>query len=215
MKKEGISVGGAVLAALGASLCCIGPLLFALLGLGAFGAANVFESLRPFLLGVAILALAFGFYRTYFRKQTDSSQHARCCATDQACATKPAGRAGRVGLWLATVLVLAFALSPYYIGYIAAAFVRRQPPMEKAQPVTESAGDTHPKALDTATIKVEGMTCTSCEAPVQAALEKTPGVRVAEVSYNRGEARIQYDPRQTDLNQLRRAINSTGYKAKE
>ena len=42
--------GGAVAAAFGAGLCCIGPVLFALFGLGAFGAASVFESLRPYLL---------------------------------------------------------------------------------------------------------------------------------------------------------------------
>ena len=69
MKKENVAIGGAVLTALGASLCCVGPLLALAFGVGAFGAAAVFVSARPYLLAAAVLALAFGFYRIYFRRE--------------------------------------------------------------------------------------------------------------------------------------------------
>ena len=39
-------------------------------------------------------------------------------------------------------------------------------------------------------------------------------VRAAEVSYKNGNARIQYDPTQTNLDQIKSAISATGYKAK-
>lgn len=198
MKSEKFALGGAVAAAFGAGLCCIGPVLFALFGLGAFGAASVFESLRPYLLTAAGLALGFGFYRAYFRREQ--------CAPGEACATKPVSKINRAVLWMALVAVVAFALSPYYVGYIAAAVVRQK---QAAPLVAAQSG-----ALEMVTVTVEGMTCESCEVPIKAALAEIPGVRSAEVSYKNGNARIQYDPTQTSLDKIKSAISSTGYKAK-
>lgn len=203
MKDETLITGGAVVAAGAASLCCVGPVLFAVLGLGAFGAAAVFESMRPYLLGGAVLLLALGFYSAYFRRQM-------ICGPGEACATKPLNRVRRAGIWIASVAVLAFALAPYYVGHIAAALERSQPPMTTA-PDAAPAGEVD---LETVTVRVEGMDCTSCEMPIKAALERVPGVRSADVSYKRGDVRVEYDTRQTDVNQIRRAIDSTGYKAK-
>lgn len=207
MREERLATGGAIIAAVAASLCCIGPLIFAGLGLGAFSAAAAFEGARPYLLGAAVLLLAFGFYRAYFRRGA-------ACAPGEACAVKPASRAGRVGLWVGAFAVLAFALSPYYAGHVAA-FMHRQPPAA-AQPagVANTEGASSEAALQTVTVVVEGMDCSSCEVPIRSALEKTPGVRSAEVSYERGDARVEYDPKQTGVSQIKRAIDSTGYKAK-
>jgi len=57
------------------------------------------------------------------------------------------------------------------------------------------------------------MTCASCETTIRLALERTPGVRGAEVSYARGEAVVEYDPGTVTPEKLRDAINGTGYKA--
>lgn len=103
-------------------------------------------------------------------------------------------------------MVVAFALSPYYVGYIAAAVAHQK---QQAPIASVQSG-----LLETVTIEVEGMTCESCEVPIKAALDKTPGVRSAEVSFKNENARIQYDPTQTNLDQIKSAINSTGYKAK-
>ncbi|MFN2513775.1 MAG: mercuric transporter MerT family protein [Pyrinomonadaceae bacterium] len=208
MKEERLAIGGAVIAAIAASLCCIGPLLFVVLGLGAFGAAAAFQTARPYLLGAAMLLLAFGFYRTYFRR-------ASACAPGEACDTKPVNRASRIGLWIALIAVLAFALSPYYVGYIAAAFVRRQVPVQTPPATVPAAESARSQTdLETVTVKVEGMDCTACEAPIRAVLEKTPGVRSADVSYKRGDARVEFDPKRTNIDQIKSAMDSTGYKAK-
>jgi copper chaperone CopZ len=201
MKEERWAIGGAVLTALTASLCCIGPLLFASLGLGAFGAASVFGAARPYLLGVALLALAFGFYRTYFRR-------AQACAPGEACATKAVNKAGRAGLWLASVAVIAFALSPYYAGRLAQGLSNGT-----AATNAQSQASTQPADEAWVTFKVSGMTCASCETVVRLALERAPGVRRAEVSYQRGEAAAAYDPNATTTDKLRDAINQTGYKS--
>lgn len=201
MKSEKLALGGAIAAAFGAGLCCVGPVLFALLGLGAFSAASVFQSLRPYLLAVAVLTLAFGFHRVYFRREQ--------CAPGETCATKPVNKVNRAALWVALFVVVAFAFSPWYVGYIAAAVVRQK----QFAPVAAVAS-TQPGSLETVVVEVEGMTCESCEAPIKAALGETPGVRSAEVSYKKGNARIQYDLAQTNLDKIKSAINSTGYKAK-
>src|SRR5258707_1532938 len=56
---------GAVLAALGASLCCIGPLAFAILGIGGAGLLVKFEAYRPYFTLATVGLLGLGFYFSY------------------------------------------------------------------------------------------------------------------------------------------------------
>ncbi len=202
MRGERLATGGAVLAAAAASLCCIGPLLFVLLGLGAFGAAAAFDATRPYLLGAAVLLLAFGFHRAYFRRE------AAACAPGEACATRPVNSASRAALWVASAGVLAFALSPYYAGALA----RRVTTGTVTSEAAHVAPTTQPAAAKAA-FRVSGMTCAGCEVTIKLALEKTPGVRGSEVSYDRGEAVVEYDPAVTTPEKLREAISVTGYPA--
>lgn len=105
--KEGAALGGAVLAAVTASLCCaVGPLLVAIFGVGMMGAATAFASARPYLLTGAVLLLAIAYYWTYFKRD-------RACAPGQDCAPQAASRLTRVGLWLAVLVVIFFVLMPY------------------------------------------------------------------------------------------------------
>lgn len=97
MKGERLATGGAVMAAIAASLCCLGPLLFLVLGLGAFGAAAAFETARPFLLSAAGLLLGVAFYRVYFCRR-------QACTPDGACETKPVNRASRIVVWVERLL---------------------------------------------------------------------------------------------------------------
>jgi mercuric ion transport protein len=222
MIKERSLVGGAVVAAFLASLCCIGPLLFVLLGVSAFGAATYFEKARPVLMGGSVLLLAVAFYWVYFRRREAE------CAPGDACATKTVSRANRIGLWVASVAVLAFAALPYFAGPLAAKIGEKKPASEQAAktdkedccvartPGSTAAEQLKPVAgMEAATFKVEGMTCVSCETTIKLALERVPGVSRAEVSYDRGEAVVEYDPHKTTPAALRDAINSTGYTVKE
>lgn len=65
----------------------------------------------------------------------------------------------------------------------------------------------------TTQIKVSGMTCEACAVSVQKGLEKTKGVKHAEVSSDKGLATVTYDDAQVNEQQLRDAINKTGFKA--
>lgn len=95
---------GAVGAAFGASLCCIGPLLFVTFGVGA-GLASAFDPLRPFFTALTVLSLAVGFYTVYWR--TTGAQAADAfCAPDDACAIPRSRTREKVILWTATVLAI-------------------------------------------------------------------------------------------------------------
>src|SRR5260370_21282064 len=63
---SGFLVAG-ILAALGASACCLGPLVLLALGVsGAWiSALTAFEPYRPFFIGLTLLFLAFAFHRLY------------------------------------------------------------------------------------------------------------------------------------------------------
>ena len=61
------------------------------------------------------------------------------------------------------------------------------------------------------TLPVEGMTCAACQATVQRALSKQPGVTQAAVNLMMHEATVHFDPATTNPGQLVAAINDTGY----
>ncbi|MGE0865183.1 MAG: heavy metal translocating P-type ATPase [Vicinamibacterales bacterium] len=73
---------------------------------------------------------------------------------------------------------------------------------------TSTEGSTAP---DKVTLPVEGMTCAACQATVQRALNKQPGVTRAAVNLMMNEATIHFDPAATNPGQLVAAINDTGY----
>jgi len=63
------------------------------------------------------------------------------------------------------------------------------------------------------TIRVEGMTCNGCVASVTRVLKTLPGVGSVDVSLERGEAKVQFDPSRTDLDHLKKTIEAAGYHA--
>lgn len=65
----------------------------------------------------------------------------------------------------------------------------------------------------TAKIKVQGMTCGSCVVTVKKALTNTKGVKSADVSLEKELATVVYDNERVNDQQLREAINKTGFKA--
>ncbi len=111
--NKNIFLGSAFVAAIISSLCCILPVLSILLGIGAFGFASFFETLRPYFLIVAFAALALAFYQAYFRRTE--------CVEGEACATTPIGRINQLFLWIGAIGIITFALFPFYTGYLVSA----------------------------------------------------------------------------------------------
>ena len=59
---------GAVLAAIGASVCCVGPLLLLSLGIGGAWMSTLtsMESIRPFFIILTLIFIAFGVSQALF-----------------------------------------------------------------------------------------------------------------------------------------------------
>ncbi len=110
-KLTAASVGGAIIAAFASSLCCLGPLLFAALGLGGAGLVVKLSAYRPYLAALTLVLLGAGFYLTYRRPRLASAAAAGGPVCD--CELPRANRLGRGMLWIATVLVAGFLSFPY------------------------------------------------------------------------------------------------------
>ena len=74
-------------------------------------------------------------------------------------------------------------------------------------PVATLAGE------KTVTMKVDGMSCSSCPYQVQSALKTIDGVTKAEASLETGEAVVIFDDAKTDTESLALMIKSVGFSA--
>lgn len=63
------------------------------------------------------------------------------------------------------------------------------------------------------TLKVAGLSCSSCEYRAKKVLKKVPGVKEAEISAKRGQADVVFDPALAKVEDLIEAIDGAGYQA--
>ncbi len=109
--KSSLTLTGSLTAAIVASACCIGPLVFALLGIGGVSFALALEPYRPYFLGATFLLLGGAFYYVYRRPKTG-------CGPGESCELPKTQRVGRILLWIVTVLVILASTFPYYSVYL-------------------------------------------------------------------------------------------------
>lgn len=64
------------------------------------------------------------------------------------------------------------------------------------------------------TFNVQGMTCGGCVNSVKRAVANLPGVLQTDVSLEKAQATIEYDPAQVSPEQLKKAIGEAGYDVK-
>jgi copper chaperone CopZ len=173
-----------ILSAFLLSICCVGPLLLAIVGLEA-GAALIGRYHWLFLIsGIAVLAWA---WIKYLRGKCVCAREGR--------------RQAMLSLSVTTIIVLAFAalnVSRYAVGKGIA-------PAQVETPLANG--------LKRIIIPIKGMSCAACEVPVRYSLKSVNGVESARVSAAAGTATVDYDPAKTNPDQLVTAINSTGYHA--
>lgn len=109
---------GGLLAAFLASLCCIGPLVLAALGVGVgatgflastAGALKGLLPYRPVFIGLTAVLLGVALYQTYRKPQS-------ACAPGATCIHASSQRQPRLVLWVVAGLALALVLAPYWLG---------------------------------------------------------------------------------------------------
>ncbi|MDR7563975.1 MAG: copper ion binding protein, partial [Armatimonadota bacterium] len=60
-------------------------------------------------------------------------------------------------------------------------------------------------------LPIEGMSCASCVANVEGALQRLPGVREVRVNLATEQATVEYDPSSVDVRAMQRAVEEVGY----
>lgn len=100
---------GGVAAAVAASLCCIGPLVLVMLGIGGAWVANlaVLEPFRPYFLGLAIIFLFLAWKKIY------RAPAAAACTPGSLCAMPQTNRIYKVLFWNVAALVALAMVFPY------------------------------------------------------------------------------------------------------
>lgn len=198
MKQETTSkavTGVGIVAAIGASLCCMTPLLALLAGAsGAVSSLSWLEPARPYLIGLAIAALAFAWYRSSGNKEGTA------CGPDGACVVKKKSfLATRTFLIIITIAAIAVITFPYY----AAVFYPK--PQVQNVIIVESNN------ILTASFTIKGMSCKGCETEVNNELHKVAGLIDSQTFYNKGISIVKYDKSKATIIQLKNAIAQTGY----
>jgi mercuric ion transport protein len=106
IKVQGSLVAGA-LAAVGASLCCVAPLVLLAMGIGGAWVANLtaMEPMRPWFIAATVFFLGLALRRLYFQPQR--------CEPGAVCAAPIVVRRQRWIFWLVTVALLALLSVPW------------------------------------------------------------------------------------------------------
>ena len=117
--KPSFGTAGASVAAVGAaflaSLCCIGPVLFVTVGVGA-GLASQFEPLRPVFTGLSIGLLALGSYTVHGRRPAGGA--GASCDVDGGCAAARSRTRDTVLVWGAALVTLVLLTFPQWSKFL-------------------------------------------------------------------------------------------------
>jgi copper chaperone CopZ len=206
MNRAGaVTQAGALISAVLASACCWLPLLLIAFGVSGGALSAKFEALRPVLFPLTFALLGMAFYFTY-RKPKAKAEAAPPHGTGETCCAVPGMQEDKKGvtikklnkamLWVITVLVLAFAFLPNYLGF----FLRGS---EAALTQTEA------NRIEWA-MRIVGMTCQACAAHIESELRKIPGVSEVNINYAKGSALVVASPAVNESD-LRRAVETAGY----
>ncbi len=179
-------------AAIAASSCCIPPVIALIAGVGGSASAlSWMEPFRPYLIGLAVVAIGYAWYNYYKLKNTDDCN----CEVDE----KPKWFQTK-GFLAGITLFAAISISfPYYSHIFY--------PDNKKEVVIVNQSN-----IQTVNFDVKGMTCASCEQHVTHAVNELEGIVNVAASFDNANATVEFDNSKTTVEDIEKAINSTGYK---
>lgn len=99
---------GAILAAIGASACCVGPLLLLSLGIGGAWMSTLtsMTTIRPFFLILTLVFIGLGYRKLYLIPDR--------CEEDENCAAPDVKQKQRMIFWLGSVVISLLLAFPWY-----------------------------------------------------------------------------------------------------
>ena len=191
MKTDKKLIGAGLLTAIAASLCCITPVLA--LVAGTSGLASTFswlEPARPYFIGLTILVLGFAWYQKLkSKKQIDCN-----CEKEE----KPKFIQSKMFLGIVTAFAIVMLAFPYYAHIF-------YPKTEKQIIVVDKSN------VQTVEFSISGMTCASCEEHVNHEVNKLSGIIKSTASFENENAIVEFDNSKTNIAEIEKAINGTGY----
>ncbi len=160
---------------------------------GTSGLASTFswlEPFRPYFIGLTILVLGFAWYQKLKpKKQIDCN-----CETEE----KPKFIQSKMFLGIVTAFAIVMLAFPYYAHIF-------YPKTEKQIIVVDKSN------VQTVEFSISGMTCAGCEEHVNHEVNKLSGIIKSTVSYENGNAIVEFDNSKTNIAEIEKAINGTGY----
>lgn len=99
---------GAFLSAIGASVCCIGPLVLLSLGIGGAWLSTLtsMEAIRPFFLIATLVFLVLAFRKLYLVPDN--------CKAEEDCTSVSVKRNQRIIFWMGSLFLLGLLAFPWY-----------------------------------------------------------------------------------------------------
>ncbi len=203
------SLTAAVVAAVVASICCVGPFLLLALGVGGawIGSLTALEPYRPFFMVATVFFLAYAFYRVYRQPRTEE------CEPGSFCANPRSVRLNKILLWMVTGLVAILFAVPY----VASGFSTWKVESAQVMGTADSTGcaDCALPAVTTdfreAVLEVANLTCATCQVAVQKGLSQLEGVVQVQVNLEDHRAVVTYDPKKVDPLRLEEAATRIGF----
>lgn len=193
MKTDNQLISAGLLTAIASSLCCITPVL--VIVAGSSGLASTFswlEPFRPYFIGMTVLVLGFAWYQKLKPQQKIDCN----CETTQ----KPNFMQTKSFLGIITVMTVLLLSFPSYAHIFF--------PKTESKAIVTTTSEIHKVEFT-----IKGMTCSGCEHHVKTEINKLKGIVEVVVSYEKGNAFVKFDSKQTNIEEIEKAINSTGYKS--
>jgi copper chaperone CopZ len=184
-------IGAGLLTAIAASLCCIAPVIALIAGTSGLATTfSWFEPYRPFFIGFTILTLGFAWYQ-----KLNTKKQINCN-----CNTKEKSKFTQTKMFLG--IVTTFAIIMLAFPYYSTIFY----PKIETQNIAVNKTN-----IKKAEFTINGMTCRSCEEHINYEINKLKGIIKSNTSYEHGNAVVIFNNSQTNMADIEKAINSTGY----
>ena len=202
--KEGVSKG--IFSGFLASLCCIGPLVIVLFGLGSISFALSISQYRPYFLGLGILFM-IGAIFLHLNKKNKTCE-INCFSVEGLKKEKKF----LISIIISMVIIYIFAI------YVLVPLISPTIYNGMAQKTATQSGDllnqiNENSDLRVLNLKINGMTCTGCASGLQSILQGLEGVIEAKVSYSKGIGQVIYNPKIITKEQIVNNAFSSPYSA--
>lgn len=193
-KSSGHLAGAGVLAAVAASLCCLTPVLALLAGTSGLAATfSWLEPFRPYLMGLTITILGLAWYQKLKPRKGEEVD----CECDEEGKLPFLQRKSFLGI--VTIFALLTLAFPYYSDIF-------YPDRDQEVTVISEAD------VETATFDISGMSCGGCEEHVNHAVNELRGIVEVRADYMYAKASVKFDRTRTSIEDIKAAIDKTGYK---